>query len=103
LELFYYWSLNFSQYSFVFIDEFDAFYHYELSAAVVKKLNERTNFQSFLTTHNTTLMNNDLMRPDCLFIIEDNKISNVAERTQKELREGHNLEKIYRSNGFDAR
>jgi AAA15 family ATPase/GTPase len=103
LELFYYWSLNFSQYTFVFIDEFDAFYHYELSAAVVKKLNERTNFQSFLTTHNTTLMNNDLMRPDCLFIIEDNKISNVAERTQKELREGHNLEKIYRSNGFDAR
>ena len=103
LELFYYWSLDFSQYTFVFIDEFDAFYHYELSAAVVKQLNKKSNFQSFVTTHNTTLMNNELMRPDCLFIIEDNKISNVAERTSKELREGHNLEKIYRSRGFDAK
>ena len=36
LELFYYWNINFQDYSFVFIDEFDAFYHYELSASIIK-------------------------------------------------------------------
>lgn len=100
LELFFYWSLNFSNYSFVFIDEFDAFYHYELSAAIVKKLNDDVQFQSFVTTHNTSLMNNDLMRPDCLFLIGDNRIANLADCTSKDLRQGHNLEKIYRSNDF---
>ncbi len=100
LELFYYWSINFHEYSFVFIDEFDAFYHYELSAAIIKKLNEDTHFQSFVTTHNTSLMNNDLMRPDCLFLIGNNHIANLADCTSKDLRQGHNLEKIYRSNDF---
>ncbi|MBQ8142693.1 MAG: AAA family ATPase [Bacilli bacterium] len=102
LELLYYWKMHFSKYKFIFIDEFDAFYHYELSAEVIKILNEGTTFQSFVTTHNTSLMNNDLMRPDCLFLISDNKIKNLADCTSKDLREGHNLEKIYRSNDFNV-
>lgn len=100
LELFYYWFLQFKDRSFVFIDEFDAFYHYELSASIVKLLNQETEFQSFVTTHNTTLMNNELMRPDCLFLIANNKIKNLQDATEKDLREGHNLEKIYRNDGF---
>lgn len=102
LELFYYWSLAFDQYAFIFIDEFDAFYHYELSASIVKKLNEGVRFQSFVTTHNTSLMSNELMRPDCLFLIGHNRIANLSDCTSKDLREGHNLEKIYRSNDFDV-
>lgn len=100
LELFYYWSLRFSKHSFIFIDEFDAFYHYELSAAIIRQLNAGTGFQSFVTTHNTSLMNNELMRPDCLFLIGNNKIKDLSECTEKDLREGHNLEKIYRNEGF---
>ena len=102
LELFYYWSLNFRKYTFIFIDEFDAFYHYELSAAVIRQLNEGTGFQSFVTTHNTSLMSNELMRPDCLFLIGNNKISNLADCTSKDLREGHNLEKLYRNEAFNV-
>lgn len=102
LKLFYYWSLNFRKYTFIFIDEFDAFYHYELRAAVIRQLNEGTGFQSFVTTHNTSLMSNELMRPDCLFLIGNNKISNLADCTSKDLREGHNLEKLYRNEAFNV-
>ena len=38
LALFYYWYIRMEKASFVFIDEFDAFYHYELSEAVQKRL-----------------------------------------------------------------
>lgn len=101
LELFYYWSLRFSQVTFLFIDEFDAFYHYELSASIVKILNQCNSFQSFLTTHNTSLMNTRLMRPDTLFLLSKNTIKPLCDCTEGELREGHNLEKIYREGGFD--
>jgi hypothetical protein len=54
--------------SFVFIDEFDAFYHYELSESVQKRLRRIPGVQIFTTTHNTDLMSNDLLRPDCYFL-----------------------------------
>lgn len=38
LALFYYWYIRMEQASFVFIDEFDAFYHFELSESVQKRL-----------------------------------------------------------------
>lgn len=101
LELFYYWSLLFDKVTFLFIDEFDAFYHYELSANIVSYLNSKKNFQSFVTTHNTSLMNTHLMRPDTLFLIHNNKIKPLCDCTDGELREGHNLEKIYKEGGFD--
>ena len=101
LELFFYWSMRFSEVSFLFIDEFDVFYHFELSATIVHLLNEYTHFQSFVTTHNTSLMNNKLMRPDNIFIIKKNKIKPLCDCDYGELREGHNLEKIYRSGGFN--
>lgn len=100
LELFFYWSMEFSEVTFLFIDEFDAFYHFELSTTIVQLLNKYTQFQSFVTTHNTSLMTNKLMRPDNIFIIENNKITPLCDRDYGELREGHNLEKIYRNGGF---
>lgn len=101
LTFFYYWSLRFKSLSFLFIDDFDAFYHYELSEKIIEILNSNTAFQSFVTTHNTSLMNNELSRPDCLFLIGDNKIKPLKDCTAKELREGHSLEKIYSEKGFN--
>ncbi len=105
LELQYYWlkeMVNVKEMvsaSFVFIDEFDAFYHYELSYRILEQLFQSKN-QLFVTTHDTFLFTNDLLRPDCYFIIGDNRIKATCELTDKELRYGHNLEKLYRGGTF---
>jgi AAA15 family ATPase/GTPase len=100
LELQYYWLKEMVNASFVFIDEFDAFYHQELSYKICKRLFEGEN-QLFLTTHDTFLLSNDLLRPDCFFIMNNNKIDSLCNITDKELRLGHNLEKLYRGGAFD--
>lgn len=102
LALFYYWYIRMQRASFVFVDEFDAFYHFELSESVEKRLKEIKGVQIFTTTHNTDLMSNDLMRPDCYFILKDNKIKAIPELTEKELRQAHNLQKMYKAGAFNG-
>lgn len=103
LALFYYWYIRMEKASFVFIDEFDAFYHYELSEAVQKRLRGMTGVQIFTTTHNTDLMSNDLLRPDCYFLLQNNGIKAISELTEKELRQAHNLQKMYKAGAFNGR
>ena len=100
LQLLYFWLKQMDKTSFVFIDEFDAFYHFKLSFEVCKKLFEK-DCQIFLSSHNTYLMTNDLLRPDCNFVLKGNKIIPLCNATDKELREGHNIEKLYRGGTFD--
>lgn len=101
LLLFFYWSISsFSKISFLFIDEFDAFFHYESAELIVQLLNEATSFQSVLTSHNTYLMQNKLTRPDCCFLMTENKISSLYHATEREIREAHNLEKMYINGAF---
>ena len=100
LTLYFYWSEKFSNISFLFIDEFDAFYHTELAEVMIKDISQKTNFQSILTTHNTALMSNRFLRPDCYFILSNNRLVSLPKSTEKELREGHNLEKMYRNGEF---
>ena len=102
LALFYYWYILMKKASFVFMDEFDAFYHFELSEAVQKKVNDISGVQIFTTTHNTDLMSNDLLRPDCYFIIKNNDIKPISELTHKELRQAHNLQKMYKAGAFNG-
>ena len=102
LALFYYWFIRMKKASFVFIDEFDAFYHFELSESVQKKVNEIHGVQIFTTTHNTDLMSNDLLRPDCYFLLKDNSIKAISELTDKELRQAHNLQKMYKAGAFNG-
>lgn len=101
LFLFYCWSLEFDKISFLFLDEFDAFYHYESAELILNFINNKANFQSLLTTHNTTLLSNELTRPDCSYILSNNAINNLCNCTQKEIREAHNLEKMYRNGIFE--
>ena len=102
LALFYYWYVRMEQASFVFIDEFDAFYHFELSESVQKRLGKISGVQIFTTTHNTDLMSNDLLRPDCYFLLKDNKIKAISDLTEKELRQAHNLQKMYKAGAFNG-
>ena len=87
---------------FLFFDEFDAFYHYELSENLIRHLKKIFPYtQIILTTHDTNIMSNELFRPDCLFILSQKGfITPLNKATKRELREGHNLEKMYISGEF---
>jgi len=98
----FYWLKTSDELSFLFIDEFDAYYHVELSETIVEMLEEQRHFQTILTSHNTSLLSNRIMRPDCYFILTPEKLVSFANATKRELREGHNLEKLYISGEFDA-
>ncbi len=89
--------------SFIYLDEFDAFYHYEMSEKVMNFFKRRyPECQIIMTSHNTNLMTNRLMRPDCLFILSRaGTLTALCNATERELREGHNLEKMYISGEFD--
>ena len=101
LWLFYYWMNRMENISFLYMDEFDAFYHYELSAYILKYVNSKPEFQTVLTSHNTYLIDNELMRPDCYAILKDGKISSFADSTSKIIRQGHNLEKMMLGGEFE--
>ncbi|KLD97879.1 AAA family ATPase [Aliarcobacter butzleri] len=104
LALFYMWYQRLKEenkVSFLFIDEFDAFYHHSLSRTIIERLKEITNTQVILTTHNTSLLSNDLLRPDCYFLMYSDRITSLARSTEKELREAHNIEKMYRAGSFE--
>lgn len=89
--------------SLLYMDEFDAFYHYEMSENVIRFLKAKyPDCQIIMTTHNTNLMTNRLMRPDSLFILSrTGTLTALCDATERELREGHNLEKMYISGEFD--
>lgn len=102
VTLFYFWyqRIQSNKTSFIFIDEFDAFYHHNLSEFIVKKLQE-IDVQVIFTTHNTSIMSNDLLRPDCYFILDNNNITAISKSTDQELRKAHNLQKLYKARAFE--
>ena len=101
LMLFFYWMKHFANVSFLYMDEFDAYYHYELAENILKLVIAQNSFQAVMTTHNTDLVDNNLMRPDCYLLLTEAGIRSLPERTYRELREGHNLRKLLRGGEFD--
>lgn len=102
LALYFYWYIKMSKASLVFIDEFDAFYHFELARAIVEMIRGLESVQVFLSTHNTDLLSNDLLRPDAYFIIQDGNIKSLDKLTGKELRLAHNLQKMFKAGSFNV-
>lgn len=101
LLLLFFWIQRFKELSFVYIDEFDAHYHFELSRFVFKKIIEIESVQAIVTTHAISLINNRILRPDCYFKIEKNIIKSLEEWSERNLQKAHDIEKIYRNGGFD--
>jgi len=100
LELFYYWSRRFDNVSLLFLDEFDAFYHFELAERILKLMMNYANTQTVFTSQNTSIVTNRVMRPDCYLQMKNGRISSFSESTDRELRRGHNLEKMLRNGEF---
>lgn len=98
--LFYCWMLEFKNLSLLVIDEFDSFYHYLTAQSILKIINSYENLQAIITTHNITLMNNQITRPDCCFLINKNKILPLSKLSNKEIREKNNLQNMYINNEF---
>jgi len=101
LWLFYCWYLDFDGLTMLIIDEFDAYYHFDLSKKILQLINERDNFQAVITSHNTYLINQEVTRPDCCYIIKDSqKIKPLCKLTKSEIRENKNIEHLYREGEF---
>lgn len=98
--LFYYWSTKFKDVSLLFLDEFDAYYHHSLALNIIKFVKNFPEMQVLFTTHNLNLMGNNVLRPDCYFILSDGHLTSFEKGTGREIREGHNLAKIYRNGEF---
>ena len=73
-----------------------------ITKGIIYGINGCGNVQIFTTTHNTDLMSNDLLRPDCYFLLKDNSIKAISELTEKELRQAHNLQKMYKAGAFNG-
>lgn len=100
LALFYYWYMYIERASFVYMNEFDAFYHYELAESIVRKLKEFSGTQIILTTHNTS---NELLCPDCYYWLDSGIIRPLNELTERDLWQAHNLQKMYKAGAFNGR
>lgn len=101
LYTFFYWNKTVRHASFIYLDEFDAYYHHELAENIIEMIKQMNNTQSIFTTHNTNLLTNNIMRPDCYFILSEKLIA-FCDATQRELRQGHNLEKLYKAGEFNV-
>lgn len=97
----FYWYKQLNNVSLLFIDEFDAFYHFSLSRKVIEMFKQMNKLQALFTSHNTYISSNDVLRPDCYFTISNGSLKSFVDSTSRELREGHNLEKLLRSGEFN--
>lgn len=89
--------------SLIYIDDFAAFYHYEMAEKLICYFKDKyPECQLIMTSYNTNLMTNKIMRPDCLFILSSRgTLTALCDATERELREGHNLEKMYIRGEFE--
>lgn len=104
LMLFFCWYLRIVRggVTLLFIDEFDAFYHFKLSRNIITLLRDTPGIQFILTSHNPATITNSLLRPDCYFLMDRSGVSSLPSRTPKDLREAHNIEKMYKAAAFSS-
>ncbi len=89
------YELNIKYRKLHIFDEFSAHYDYNLSEKLLKAIQQLDDRQTIIITHNTNLLTNRLSRPDCIFMLKDSTINNLSSLTNKEIRVGHNLERMF--------
>ena len=101
--LFLWMEVTIKNVSFLFIDEFDAYFHYKLSRAILENLLKSDKIKQLgLSSHSTALIDNEILRPDCYFILNNKgNVKQLSEISNQKLEEYHNIEKMYRAEVFD--
>ena len=103
LLLFYYWIEKLKEKrvpSLICIDEFDAFYHIGVAKSLVQEFVMAADCQVILTSHNPSLISNDILRPDCYFLLQNGIVDSFKNLTEKDIREAHNIERMFRAGAF---
>lgn len=99
---FYYWTnVSRNADSLLFFDDFDCMYHYRIAERLMREIIAKTRAQCVFVTHSTTLVSNDLVRPDCCFLLNDGSLRSLANLTTKSIRRANNIGKMLREGEFD--
>ncbi len=84
-----------------YMDGFDMDYRYEMVLKVLRLVTEKTNIQTIFTTHDTSLVGNGVSRLDRYMIPGENGKRSFSDSTDRDIRRGHDLEKICHNGEFD--
>ncbi|MBR6870237.1 MAG: ATP-binding protein [Candidatus Methanomethylophilaceae archaeon] len=87
----------------IYFDDFDDMFHYRMAENAIRTIISQNSAQCIFVTHNTGLVSNDFLRPDCCFIMADGELRSLSSLTDKDIRRGHNLEKMLREGEFDPK
>lgn len=84
---------------YAFIRFFDMFIPVKIAERLIETL-KKSEGRYILTTTNPFFLSNRKMRPDCCFCYSDGDIKQLTECTDRSLREGHSIDKLYLANEF---
>lgn len=83
----------------IVIDNFGIHWDFDTILFIFEKV-KKLDIQTIMFTHRSELISNELLRPDCYFLLENGKLTTFSNRTDKALRYEHNLEKLFRAGSF---
>lgn len=82
------------------MDGIDSFCHFSVAKKIGRMLKELKNVQILMTADSTDLLSNDILRPDCYFVIQDGRCDSLDYLTDMDIQIAHNLQRMYKAGLF---
>lgn len=92
---------NLSRTTLILADDFDVNLASGVPEAIFQRL-RRNGVQCLMSSHRTSLLTHFLVRPDVCFKVRKGRATCFSDLTDREIRYGNNLEKLYLSGEFDV-
>lgn len=92
---------NLSRATLILADDFDVNLALGVPEAIFQRL-RRNGVQCLMSSHRTSLLTHFLVRPDVCFKVRKGRATCFSDLTDREIRYGNNLEKLYLSGEFDV-